>query len=174
MKTKPYDEYYRRQHRIVGHYLALQAWLRNLDCMGLDRSDLQALLNITNTGEERIKQFIEDIKPWFKFHKAYYRKSSGTYVLSLFLSRIAIKLPPGSKMSVDQRIAKAGTAGGEMRVERFSMAKIPSEKEMVSDLALFATGLKAPQVEKEAVKPRASQPITFMKPTKKPTKLLFG
>lgn len=25
MKTKPYDEHYRRQHRIVGHYLALQA-----------------------------------------------------------------------------------------------------------------------------------------------------
>lgn len=149
MKTKPYDEYYRRQHRIVGYYLALQAWLRNLDCIVLNRSDLQTFLNITNTGEDRIKQFTADNKPWFKFHKAYYRRGSKTYIRSLFLSRVDISpyLPSGL-MGVEQRIAKTVTAGGAIRIEQFSKSdglhKVPPEKDMVSDLALFATGLKTP------------------------------
>ena len=54
MKTKPYDEHYRRQHRIVGHYLALTAWTRDLDCILLDRDDVQILLNISNTGEDLV------------------------------------------------------------------------------------------------------------------------
>ncbi|HZH29807.1 MAG TPA: hypothetical protein VEY11_03515 [Pyrinomonadaceae bacterium] len=147
MKTKPYDEYYRIQHRIVGHYLAIHAWLRELDCVVLDRKEIQAFLNIRNTGEDRTKQFTKDIEPWFKFNKPYYRKGSKTYVRSLFLSRIDISLSlPHGLMSTDDRIAKAVIADRRLRIERFSNSsqEVPSMKDIVSDLALFAAGLKIP------------------------------
>src|SRR6266513_1768191 len=121
MKTKPYDEHYRRRHRIVGHYLAITAWIRGLDCIVLDRNDLQSLLSISNTGEDRVKQFVEDIKPWFQFNKPYYRPGSKTFVKSLFLSRAKLDsyLPKG-RMGVDQRIARATTPNGALKIERFS------------------------------------------------------
>lgn len=149
MKTKPYDNYYRRRHRIVGHYLALQSWLRGLDCVVLDRNEVLAFLNTKETGKKRIKQFKADVAPWFKFVKPYYKKGSSTYIRSLFLSRINLDsyLPQGL-MSTDQRMTKAIAAtDGKLSIERFSRtdSKVPSETEMVSDLTLFATGLKTPK-----------------------------
>jgi len=151
MKTKPYDEHYRRQHRIVGHYLAVTAWIRGLDCIVLDRSDVQTLLRISDTREGRVTQFVADIKPWFQFNKAYYKPQSKTFLKSLFLSRASLDsyLPKG-RMGVDQRIAKAITANGALKIERFSNIRgsnsAPSETEMVSYLALLAAGIKSPTV----------------------------
>lgn len=151
MKTKPYDEHYRRQHRIVGHYLALTAWIRGLDCIVLDRGDVQSLLRVSNTGDDRVKQFVADIKPWFQFHKPYYKPGSKTFLRSLFLSRASLDpyLPKG-RMGVDQRISRAITANEALKIERFSNIRgsnpVPSETEMVSYLALLAAGIKAPKV----------------------------
>jgi hypothetical protein len=154
MKTKPYDELYRRQHRIVGHYLALQAWLRGVDCVVLDRHDLQALFHITNTGEDRIKQFKADTKPWFRIFKPFYPKTSRTFIRTLFLSRVDLN-PDVIKglMTTDQRITKMKTADGNLKIERFSSwytsSSIPKEADMVSDLVAYATGLKHPTLSKE-------------------------
>jgi hypothetical protein len=53
-------------------------------------------------------------------------------------------------MGVDQRIARAITANGALKIERFSSIRgsnpAPSETEMVSSLALMAAGIKAPKV----------------------------
>jgi len=150
MKTKPYDEYYRRRHRIVGHYLAITAWIRGVDCIVLDRNDLQSLLSISNTGTDRVDQFVKDIKPWFKYDKPYYKPKSKTFVRSLFLSRASLDsyLPKGL-MGIDERIARAATANGELKIERFSNIRgsnpIPAEMDMVSNLALLAAGIKTPK-----------------------------
>jgi len=98
-----------------------------------------------------MKQFVEDIKPWFRFHKTYYKPGSRTFVKSLFLSRASLEsyLPKG-RMGVDQRIARAITANGTLRIERFRSIRdshpIPSERDMVSYLALLASGIGAPEV----------------------------
>jgi hypothetical protein len=166
MKTKPYDEYYRRRHRIVGHYLALQSWTRGIDCVVLDRTDVQRLLKLSNTGEDRVRQFTEDVKPWFKFSKPYYKPGSHTYLKSLFLSRVSLDsyLPKG-QMTVDQRIMKAITSKGTLKIERFAHVRgsqpIPSEEEMVSYLALLAAGVRAPNAK---VKTEGSQPTTATAP----------
>jgi hypothetical protein len=129
--------------------LAIQAWLRGVDCIVLARNEVLTFLNARETGVERIKQFKADIKPWFKFVKPYYKEDSRTYIRSLFLSRINLDsyLPSGT-MTTDERMTKAiAAADGKFSIERFSRKdnKVPSEEEMVSDLALFATGLKTPK-----------------------------
>lgn len=154
MKTKPYDELYRRQHRVVGHYLALQAWLRGVDCVVLDRKDIQALFHITNTGEDRIKQFRADIAPWFRVFRPFYPKSSRTLIRSLFLSRVGLNADVlKGLMTTDQRITKMRTADGSLKIERFSSwfnsSDIPKEVDMVSDLVSYATGLNHPRLFKE-------------------------
>jgi len=149
MKTKPYDEHYRRQHRIVGHYVAVTAWIRGLDCIVLDRTEVQTLLGISDTPKSRVTQFVADIEPWFQFNKPYYKRGSKTFLRSLFLSRASLDsyLPKGL-MSVDQRIAKAITANGALKIERLCNIRgpnpAPSETEMVSYLALLAAGIKTP------------------------------
>lgn len=98
-----------------------------------------------------MKQFVDDIKPWFQFNKPYYKPDSKTYLKSLFLSRASLDpyLPKG-RMGVDQRISKAITANEALKIERFSNIRgsnpVPSETEMVSYLALLAAGIKAPKV----------------------------
>lgn len=165
MKTKPYDEYYRRRHRIVGHYLALQAWIRGIDCVVLDRSDVQRLLNVSNTGEDRVRQFTDDVKPWFKFSKPYYKPGSHTYLRSLFLSRVSLDsyLPKG-RMGVDQRIMKAITSNGTIKIERFVQVRgsqsIPSEEEMVSYLALLAAGVRSPTAKVKTNPPKPNSVTT--------------
>jgi hypothetical protein len=173
MKTKPYDEHYRRLHRIVGHYLALTAWTRDLDCIVLDRDDVQSLLNISNTGEDRVRQFVADVQPWFKFSKPYYKPGSKTYLRSLFLSRVSLDsyLPKG-RMGVDQRIARATTANGTLKIERFVSIRnsdpIPSEEDMVSYLALLAAGVKTP-TQKTKTDKTDGKPATEKSPQR-----LFG
>jgi hypothetical protein len=141
MKTKPYDEHYRRRHRIVGHYLGITAWIRGLDCVVLDRSDVQTSLKTSDVRKDRVNQFVADIEAWFKFHNEYYKPNSRT-LKSLFLSRVNLDSLPKGLMGVDQRIATAITANGALKIERFSSIRgsnpAPSETEMVSSLALMA------------------------------------
>jgi len=145
MKTKPYDEHYRRRHRIVGHYLVIQAWLRGLDCIVLNRRDIQAFLSITDIHKDRIKQFVADIAPWFSFHKPCYDKGSGTLSF-LFLSGVDIdSYLPSGPMPVDQRIAKVVAANGMLKIERFSKVDshaIPSEEKNGFRPSFISYGIK--------------------------------
>ena len=146
MKTKPDNELYRIQHRIVAHYLALQAWVRCIDCIVLVRGDLKALFDIENTGKDRLQQLIADMKPWFSCIRPYYREGSETYVRCLFLSRVEFNLPSQhGRVKVTQLMEEVGHH--LPRIGRFSkkgVLEVPSHIDIVSNLALFAAGMKTP------------------------------
>jgi hypothetical protein len=65
---EPHRESCRRQHRILGHYLAVQAWIKGLDCGVLLRKDLEKFLDLERFKKTRIEWLCEDLMPWFKHH----------------------------------------------------------------------------------------------------------
>ena len=148
MSTEPHREAARRQHRVLGHYLAIQAWLRNLDCVVLTRKDLEAFLGLQRFKSARVEWLKDDLVPWFEFQKAYYKSSSPSSIHSLFLSRVSMEphLPDGS-MKTDERIKKLGSKAP--RTEKFILEGHPwvppTESEMIAQLAVISSGLAVPQ-----------------------------
>ena len=149
MKKDPHRQFCQRQHRLVGHYLALQAWLRGLDCIVLNRANLMCFFHLDRFKSARIKWLQSDLKPWFPHQEPYYNSSSQSSIHSLFLSRVPIEshLPAGT-MTTPERIRRM--APGSPRTESFIpqgvIAVPPSEDEMLRELTLLATGLAMPKV----------------------------
>jgi hypothetical protein len=145
--TDPHREFCRNQHRIIGHYLAVQAWVRGLDCIVLVRDDLESFLALKRFKSARVRWLKEDLKPWFPHQTAYYKTNAPSSIHSLFLSRVPIKkhLPRGS-MTTEERIR--GMAKDGPRTERFTTrydgSQVPSRRKMISKLSVFAAGLDAP------------------------------
>jgi hypothetical protein len=148
MNTELYREACRRKHRVLGHYLAIQAWLRKLDCIALQRRELEHFLGLERFKSTRVEWLINDLKPWFPYHVPYYLSSSPSSIHTLFLSRVEIAshLPKG-KMTTDQRILRMTIDGP--KTEKFLLkdsVKPPSEEFIVSELALVTAGLRKPTV----------------------------
>lgn len=147
MSQDPHRESCRRQHRVLSHYLAIQAWVRGLDCIVLVRDDLERFLGLKRFKSIRIEWLREDMKPWFPNQVAYYRTNAASSIHSLFLSRIPIeKHLPGGSMTTDQRISrmKAGAPSTARFSKTRSRSQIPDEKEIVAELAVLAAGLDQP------------------------------
>jgi hypothetical protein len=141
-------EYCRRQHRIIAHHLAIQAWLRGLDCIVLVREDLEQLFDLHRFKSARVGWLQEDMRPWFPHQEAYYRSGADSSIHSLFLSRVPVDdfLPSGT-MTTEKRIA--GMAPNSPKTARFSEDgkehKAPSDADIVAHLALLAAGLEPPR-----------------------------
>ena len=139
---------FQRQHRIVANYLALQAWLRDLDCIVLKRSDLKSFFGMESTTKKHIKRFTSDIKAWFRYSQPYYREDSDTYIRFLFLSRVEFTLPARyGSMNLHQLIEAIKEK--LPRVAQFSgpdFHNLLSQDEIISDSALLTAGLKEPQL----------------------------
>jgi hypothetical protein len=143
-----YREACRRKHRVLGHYLAIQAWLRKLDCIVLQRRELEHFLGLERFKSTRVTWLINDLKPWFPFHVSYYLSNSPSSIHTLFLSLIDMvtHLPKGT-MTTDQRISRL--APDAPKTEKFLLktsAKPPSEEHIVSELALVTAGLREPAI----------------------------
>lgn len=94
-----------RQHRVLGHYLAVQAWLRGLDCIALEREDLEAYLGLERFKSERVRWLIEDLAPWFPHKSDFYKSNAKSSLHSLFLSRVPIgDWLPTKIMTTDARV----------------------------------------------------------------------
>jgi len=143
----PYREACRKEHRLIGHYLAVQAWIRGLDCIVLERHDLQALFELERFKSSRVTWLMEDLKPWFPEQEAYYRSGSECSIGSLFLSRVPIEPFLSSEtMTTEARIK--GMPPNSPKTERFtsSMAKkdVPTKEKILSFLAFLDAGLIDP------------------------------
>src|SRR6266446_9281834 len=104
--SDPHREFCRRQHRIIGHYLAVEAWRRGLDCIVLVRDDLEAFLGLERFKSKRNRWIMEDLKPWFRYQQPYYLTKVQNSIHSLFLSRVPImKHLPSGPMTTEARIA---------------------------------------------------------------------
>ena len=138
----------RYQHRIIGNYLALHAWVNGLDCIVLVRSDLEAFLGLQRFKSTRVKWLQEDLKPWFRYQCPYYKTHAMSSIHSLFLARIPIEkhLPKGS-MTTEERIRRLDADAP--RTERFSTrhdgSQVPSHAKIISKLSVFAAGLDTPR-----------------------------
>ena len=148
--SDPHREYCRRQHRIIAHHLALQAWLRGLDCIVLVRRDLEHLFGLQQFKSTRVEWIREDMLPWFPHQEMHVRSGTEGSIHSIYLSRVPIAdfLPRGT-MPTDKRIA--GMAPNSPKTARFSKVgkenEVPSEAEIIASLALLAAGVEPPRVK---------------------------
>ena len=166
----PHREFCRKQHRVLGHFLAVLCWRRGLDCIAVDRACLQLFLDISRFKSARLRWLIRDIEPWFPHHTKYVY--SGGTTASIFLSRVPIEAHlSNGRMSDEERIELMGKDAPRamtllqiLREKTFratvpnignDTARVyiesegkkvypPSEREIVSFLALLAAGLKDP------------------------------
>lgn len=143
----PYRDFCRRHHRMIGAFLAIEAWTRGLDCIVLERGTLETLLGLERFKSTRIEWLVADLKPWFAYQKAFYKTRAPSSIGSLFLSRVKIAnhLSTGS-MTTKERIAKMADDAPRTALysTKSNAGKVPSLDTMVSTLAIFAAGLAAP------------------------------
>ena len=141
------DQLYRdscqRLHRVIGNFFAVKAWCRGADCVVLDRKVLNELLSLERIKEVRIEWMRQDIKRWFPhIHSLKYTQKDS--VGSLYLSRVPIDEWMSGGMS-DQKRAKNMTEGGVKAIVYEDPSTVDcSESGMMTELTLFASGLKAP------------------------------
>ncbi len=136
----------RRHHRMIGHYLALQAWTRKLDCIVLDRSDLKSFLGLERFKTSRIKWLMEDLKPWFPYQKSYTKSGTESSIHSLYLSRVPIDnhLPAGT-MTTTERINRMSEDAPPTRRYKRQGASAPSLQRILAYVCVLAAGLTAPK-----------------------------
>jgi hypothetical protein len=137
----------RRQHRVLGHYLAVQAWLRGLECIALEREDLEAYLGLERFKSERIKWLIEDLAPWFPHKSNFYKSNSESSLHSMFLSRVPIgKWLPADSMTTADRVKAISSDSprtGLFFVPKKGLKRI-RETDVVRYLAVLDSGLLSP------------------------------
>lgn len=139
----------RRQHRVLGHFLAVQAWLRGVDCLVLDRNDVEAFLVLERLKEQRINWLRDDLNPWFPHQHIYVQGAGMGFSLhSLYVSRTPIErwLPDG-EMSTEERIRemRRGAPKTEMFAVPPSGHRHLNELDIVKYLALLDSGLVIPE-----------------------------
>lgn len=142
----PHRDSCRRQHRVIGNFLAMQAWLLGVDCIVLTRSDMEKFLGLERFKSTRVKWLLEDLRPWFPYQEDYYKSASPSSIHSLFLSRvpIALHLPKGS-MTTRQRISRMKTDAPPTKLFGDAPSGIMhDETAIISQLAQLASGLIAP------------------------------
>jgi len=145
--NEPHRNSCKRHHRVIGQFLAVQAWHRGLDCIVLRRTHLEQFLGLERFKSERVKWLRADLKPWFPFQEAYYLTKIPSSIHSLFLARVPISshLPKGSMTTVE-RIQQMDS--NAPRTELFSdkPPKVPSEEDIVGYLAKLTAGLITPDL----------------------------
>lgn len=130
------------QHRVVANFLAVEAWSRGLDCIALERADLEQLLGLKRFKAERVRWMMENFKPWVPDRVRYYGRQESTR--TLYLSGVPIEehLAPGW-LTTEPRIARMPKTAP--RTKRFRKVGTPNEGEIVSRLAILAAGLDVPR-----------------------------
>lgn len=140
-------DYWRRQHRILAHYLAHEAWVRGLDCVALERHHLSVFLGLQRFKRSHIEWLCSDVSPWFPHYVTYERKSSSYSLHSIFLSRLPISdFLSGDELHTEDRISRIPCRAPKtaMLVAPDSDDDFPDETNVLSRLAHLAAGLIEP------------------------------
>jgi hypothetical protein len=145
-ENQAYRDACKRHHRVIANYLAVEAWSRGLDCIALDRDDLEKLLGLKRFKSTRVAWMQKDLAPWFPHQQPYYRASALSSISSLFLARVPIEqhLPEGT-MTTHERIAGMGVSAPPTAAFSKERRNIPDEATMVARLAVLAAGLDVPE-----------------------------
>ena len=146
MATDPHRQFCQRQHRVFGHFLSVEAWRRGLDCIVVERADLEAFLGLQKFKSARVKWLKEDLKPWFPHQVHHYFTKQPSSIHSLYLSRVSIEehLPKGS-MTAAKRVSLMATSAPKAGLFfGHGISHRPGEAEIVSRMARLAAGLETP------------------------------
>jgi hypothetical protein len=133
----------RRQHRILGLELLLQAWVNQIDSLIMDREQLSNFLGIARFKSSRLTWLEEDLYPYFRHQSIFYKSSSPDSLHSIVLSRIPLDDMPDTTMTSEKRAAAARAVGIRMELvtdlETFDANQ--TEADMYSFVSLLAAGL---------------------------------
>ena len=146
MKLEPYREFWRRHHRVLGLYLTLEAWQRGLDCIVLERNDVQTYLKLKRIERAHVRWLQEDLTPWFKHQVLRIRKGKQNSFHSLYLSRVPLEATFFSKpMLPEERVKEMGARGvrAGTLLNPDETVRL-DEEEILPLLAALAAGLKDP------------------------------
>jgi hypothetical protein len=140
----------RRQHRILGLELLLQAWVNQIDALIIDRDQLSNFLGISRFKSSRLSWLEQDLHSYFIHQSVFYRSSSPDSLHSIVLSRVPLDDMPDSTMTTEQRAEAARAVGIRMELvtdlETFDASQ--TESDMYSFVSLLAAGLAdLPEVE---------------------------
>ncbi|MFY0568112.1 hypothetical protein ACN28E_30360 [Archangium lansingense] len=150
MSMDPHREYCRRQHRLLAHHLSIEAWCAGDDCILLERNHLEEFLKLERFKTTRVQWLLEDIKPWFKHTEPVYSGPEGelSSLEALYLSRVPIArkfLVRPDPINADELVAWLRNNGLRVNLLHSVSAVIPpSEEQIVTRLALLASGLAEP------------------------------
>ena len=152
MKIPLFDDAHRlacrRQHRVFGQYLALQSWVRGLDCIVVERRDLEHYLGLERLKGARIEWLKDDLLPWFPYQQDYQMGGRSNSIHSLFLARVPVAtFLSEESLTTEDRITAmpAGSPKTGLLVPSNRFWPPPTEKEIIAQLAVQASGLAVPQ-----------------------------
>ena len=160
--AKPHEthsEYNRRQHLVLGAYLAMHCWHGGYDAVIVDRFTLSRLHELEKFKDERLSWLRRDIRPYFLYSEVLHFTNKNKFG-ALVLSRTEIPEEFLSGNMRDEARAKRGREN-DYRVCALSELKTCdtkiTEESAVSFLALAANGLTFPAPLKAATPPPAKK-----------------
>lgn len=146
--NEAYYEFYRRQHRVLGAYLALHCWHNGYDAVIVSRETLAHIHKLTRFSEEHLSWLQRDIRPYFpESTKLYYTGGTKKFA-AVVLSRVPLPAGFGVPSMQDRDRAK------HWRKKRFRVAALSelsscddtfTEKTATSFMSLVGVGLSVPE-----------------------------
>src|SRR5258708_2930922 len=119
MKQIDLREGARRQHRTLALFAVIQCWMRDLDGLVFERSQLERLLGLERFKQTRVKWLKEDMREFFPKQRSLWRTYPQRSFSSLYVSRKLLPPFPVDASGVDKRIEFL--AGEGVRIDRFRM-----------------------------------------------------
>ena len=143
---KVYRQALRRLHRVVASYFASRAWVERVDCVVLERSVLEPLLDLERFKGARLEWIKTDMKHWFPYIEELYfcHAPKKGQISTIYLSRIPIADYMHENMTDKKRIARLAEEG--IKAVLFDKPdEIPAtERDLLRQSALWAQGLSVP------------------------------
>lgn len=131
-----------RNHKSLGMYLAIKAWLKGVDCIAIDRDEIKSHFGIKSLSTQRVAELAADVKDLFPFCVILHptRNTVGTVCLS------RSKLPfLYEGMIIDPIVGMKRITSEGIKLVRI---KLPTPETVVSDLALMTNGFDVPTSQK--------------------------
>jgi hypothetical protein len=133
-----YREFGKRTNRVLAAYLAVIAWVRDLDCVALDRDELIRLWGLKKRVEEQRQNWLKnDVKRFFPYFKSLVYAKGPQKFAGVFLSRRPFPEGCFADSLVTAKRVKLMTNNGLKSGE----VKLPPETEMLAYLTSIVHGL---------------------------------
>ena len=145
--SQAYYEHYKRQHRVLGAYLALHCWHNSYDAVLVSRETLAHFHEMKKFTDEHLSWLQADIQPYFPHTSTTTYTKTPSKFAGVALSRVPIPAGFGSQSLTDEQRA-AQWRKKDFRVAALSELKttktVFTERDAASFLALMASGLVVP------------------------------